>query len=670
MAVLYPKRIQTGFALFFGSVYFHYFDFGIVSSVSVDGASLALGTSSSLSVGQFFYDFQTQEIYIRLSDSSSPAGKMTVIEYEIHVGTKDFDWYRTPLDESSYPTFYEPFIVRSPEIKTSVSGTVFGFAANQKTQIVLSNATRFFEKHVYDSTFNKCRILVYRVLKELTLENIKLVYSGYMGSVSFQESSVSVQVFNGGDILEKEWRNTGHSFASVALFPKLDLQRINKAINSIYGVATILPFNISYVAQNQTTTDNRDYLCVGETLSDISKTVSVSPASTTTRTYLSSVSGLMIDDSVWIDKASDEFVNITAVGSNYIEHAALSAACSSGDLVKRSFIGWVKIVKDKVTYSPKFGRDYSSLIASTHSGFSFTTTLEANLVIPSTLSALDKVFCKVYGKVNTVTLGGNPFSVNDTQTGTLTNCVAILVDVLKRAGVTESSLDIPAFQHALTVRPEALGFKIPLFAETGFPFYKTIITEILKSCLLNFFVNDDGKFSVYPIEPLSAEDFTATDSEIVEGSSKYSFDYSDVYSDFDLEYNFEPVSSIGDASEFWKSELKQSQIAKHLHSISRTFKHKTLLFKAIDAERVCKRISFILGDRSGEFSMILKGEFFSTQIGSVFLIEKEKLPGFEYETEVLRNRKMIPVSVVKTLKQVNIDLDDQKGIEENSAQWL
>lgn len=684
ICVLKPKRFATGFTLDTGSVYVADFDFGEVMRVQVDGEELTKGTSPILSASQFYYDVEEEKLYVRTSGGVDPDTLNTVAFYDLYFGTKDEHWYQSPLDDSSRVVYFEALISRSINIKSSVDDNLFGFYPIDTSAFTFINAEHIFEKHLYDSSFNKGKIEVYHILREvpgtdLDISNIKLVYDGTMGDVSYNGGAITIKCFNRVDELNVEYRNLDASFYSSTDFPNVDPNKVNKSIRYVYGVSdSFVPVNISYVESNlATTSDNRDWVCIGEqvNLANIDAGVAVSPSSTTTRTYLISAQGLRVGDQVFMDHSAltDEYAEITAVNYNlnYIEHAALSNAMVAGDFVRRSFVGAVYIIQDNALYKALYNRDYTTQnFAVGTSGFSFSTNLESNLSMPATLSPNDRVFCRVYGRTNDLTLNAVPFGDDDAESGNLCNPVMVILDLLKRFGIPESKLNIQSFIDAYALRTDALGLVIPKTADDGFKNIKNIILEIIQTSLLRLYIDDDQNFKVTALSPITTVTKTIDDMEILEGSFDYNFDYSDVISDALVEYGFQEISfDLGNFGSTVATVSSQSNVAKYLHQIESQKTFDSLHFKETDAQKLADRLIYIYGDRQGKVTLDTKNRFFDTDIEDTIAVSRTKLPGFTYDADTENVRELSVTSTQKNLRTINLELDDKKGIQDNESNW-
>lgn len=673
LVVMKPARKVSGFTVDAGSVYKLDFDYGEVIEVTQNGVALAQGSSATLSAGQFYYDVDLARLYVRMTDSSNPSTKFVVATYEIYAGTSAEHFYRVPDDNSTRQVFFDSLVSKAPELKQTQSDGLSGYVPVQSSQITLINAEHWAEKHIYDSSFNQRSIQVYHWLDTLEVDNVKLVMDGVMADISYDSTSVQIAIKDSVDRLDQEFRNPGTSFWATSDFANLDRNYLGRPIRYVYGrVDGLIPVNLDYVNNAPTTSDNRIWGVRSDKtkLNDITHTVIASPASTTTRIYLNSVSGFMVDDCVRVTKTTPESVFITAVGANYIDitPALVSGVPVASDTVTRPTISRVSIIQNNVRYDALYIRDYTqnTSLAADVLGFTFDTSLEANLGLPSTLSPNDKVFVRVYGKQNDVTLGGPSLGGNDTDTGNLTAPAPILIDLLKtRLGLAESSFNAASFTALNTYTTEALSMAIPSNANSDFPTYKTILINIIETILLRFIIDKDTKFKVDIVKPLTTATKTIDELGILEDSFRYNFDYSDLISFVRVEYAMREVSDdaaiSGSTSQVVTST---SDTARYLHLTSQQKTIKSLHLKEADAQALADHMAFIFGDRSGKLSFDTKNAFFDSELADTIEVNRIKLPGFDYDGSTVRTRNLSLISATKGLRRVSLEMLDQKGIED------
>lgn len=679
IVIIKPRIILETFTLISGTKYQKSFSLGQIIALTVDGVTKTEATSSALSDGDWFYDTNTNIFYIDIG--SDPSLNIVVSTYEIYLGTFDSHWYRIPNDNTSREVYYEPLIKKSPSINLTVSDGLFGFMPSQSSNIVVSNATHLLQEHLYSSSFKDCDIDIWHWLDEITTANVKLLFKGICGNVQSSDSDISINILDRNQIFKNEYRHAvGDSFYGSTSFPNCQPSSLNRPIRKIFGyVDNIIPVNIDYVATNPTTSDNRTWIVTNDetNLGSVSTTVPASPTSTTTRTYLSSVDGFRVGDSVWIDSASgpgfDGFVHVTAVGPDYIDHAAIGTLAAPTSVVKRNFVGNVDIFSNGVLYRAKYGRDYSEYTDGTNkvAGFTFSTSLESNLSMPATLSVFDLVYSRVYGHKVTATIGGNPFGTDSATTGGLTNGIVLLYNILKtHLGLSEAELDLSTFQTVEALYSTEVGFALPFAKSSNFPTYADIITKLATTLLLKIFQDDSNKWSIAQIKPLTTSIKTIEDDEILRESFSHRFEYDDIISNIIVDYKRKDVSDENQQSDqSFSSESYISNTARYLHKVSKQKSFECLLFLDTDAQEIAQKLSFIFGDRKGIITLSTKNRFLDTLVGDEITVSRTRQAGFSYDADIDRSRAASVLSVEKSLNNIKLELSDQKGIQDNSGAW-
>jgi hypothetical protein len=680
LAVLSPKRRVQSWSLVSGFIYKASFTYGKPRLFEVDGVTMTEVFTNTPNASEYYYDESAKEIYLRTPASANPNSTFNVATYEIYAATFDAYWYRVPTDNTTTVVYFEPIISKSPEIKSSSSDALFGFLPLQTSSIELLNDEHWAETHVYDSSFNKGSIKIWHVLGDsISVSNTTLGLDGLMGSVSYNTEKITIETVDRLEEFSDEYRNAGSSFFNTMLFPNVDPNYIGKPIRYVYGYVTgFVPVNVDYVDNSPTTSDNRDWVVIGEQtgLTDISRTVG-GGTHTTTRTYISFAEGIQVGDTVWLDRVSgtDEYKEVTAVSYTpaYIEHSALISPMANGDAVKKGFVSRVEIIKDNVKYLALFGRDYTTNLsmAGTSSGFSFTTSLEANLSLPSNLSPNDVVFCTVYGRVNDLTAGGPSFGANDAVTNNITNPVMIIYDLMKsRIGIPESRINLTQFASVRSATAaEGLGLVIPKNAQDGFSSFKDIVLDVLQSSLLRVLIDNDLKWSITRLAPLSSSVATIDEEEIT-GSFSYSFDYKELASDILVEYKrMERSDNLSISGESFDNVTAVNNVAKYLHGVDKQTTKQSLHFRSSDAQTLANRLAYTLGERRGILSVGGTHKLFQVLLNDTATISRTPLPSFSYVSGTKRTKNAAIIDSQKGLSGVKLELDDQKGIEDNSGSW-
>jgi len=685
LAIIKPRRLAdpTIWSIYnVSNTYVQRFPYGQVIDVKADEVVFNLGSSADTMIsGEWFYDAESHDLFVNVG--ADPSTTDFVATYEFYLGTFDAHFNRLPLDSTSRVVYYEPIITKSPEVQASSVDVLFGFLPSSSTSITLSNITHILQEHLYDSSFNKCEIDLYHWLDELTTANVKLISSAVCGSITSTDEQVVISIFDNNERFSEEFRHVNNldSFYSVSNYANLDLSYFSRPIRKVYGVVdSFIPVNIDYNSNSPSTGNNRTWLCIkpNTNLGSVSTACPASPASTTTRTYLTSADGFRVGDSVWIDSSSgsgfDEFVFVTVVnktGAHYIEHLAVINSAAASSVIKRSFVGSVTIVKIGVAYYAKYGKHYDEYTDGFGgAGFTLFSTLEADLSM-ATLTPLDLVYCRIYGNKALPTLSASPLGAVSSTTGNLSKGVIVLYDVLKTyVGLSESQIDLPAFSAGIGSITDEVGFSIPELGQQNYPTFKEILSKLSVTLLSKIFL-DDNKITFVQSKPITTIAKTIEDDEILLDSFRYDFDYRDVISDIYLQYAPTEVSTRNETglSLFYSVVTATNDVAKYVHRIQKQQSFVTYHRDSADAQILATRLAKALGDRRGTLNISTKNRFFDTELGQAITLSRDKIAGTAYIAGQTINKNAVVVSTQKSLDRIIISLDDQKGIQDNQSSW-
>lgn len=675
LVVIKPRRIITGsWSLVSGTIYKISYSLGQVIAALDDGTALTEASSSSVSSNEWFYDTATEELYVDVG--ADPASSQIVVTYEIYLSTFDAHINRVPTDSSTRVVYFEPLITRAPNIVSSTKEVIFGFLPTFSGSLSVSNVTSFLQEHLYASSFSNADFDLYHWLGDLENANIKLVLRGLCIGAQGSDNEVTFRLLDSSEEFNQEYRNqVGNNFFSSSDFSGLNPDFEGRAIRQVYGVVEgFVPVNIDFEIDSPTTSDNRDWVVLADetNLGTKTTTVSSSPSSTTTRTYIANTDGFRVGDQIENTTAS-EYAVVTAVnkiGSQYVDHTTWTAA-TSADTITRPFIGKINILRQGELYEPLYGRDWTILTDATNkvAGFSFETTMESNLSITGALQPSDVVFCRVYGHTNQTTLGGGSFGFNSVEAGVLADPVVILFQLLKDLGLEEAVLNTSSFSSLRISITDEVGFAVPEKARQDFPSYKNLILQIAQTILLKIFLDNDLKWKISQLGPVGSADKDLEDDEILLNSFTYKFSYDDIISLAIVEYAQREISQNGSSQGASSKVQASSTVAKNLHNVEKQKTFKSLHYSSSDASDLASRIRYALGDRRGVATLRAKNRLFDTLLDTVVDVSRDRMPGFSYTQDTLRERSFQVVKTSKSLTEITLELDDQKGIEDNSGDW-
>lgn len=672
LVVLKPARnIDSGWALESGATYSISFTLGFAVKLVVAGLEFTLASSSTLGPDEWFYDDDLKKLFIRFSLGTNPNDEdFIIVTYELFMGTQSAHWHRIPTDDTTTTVYWEPIISRPPAIQSGIKDVTFGFLPTKSTNMTLTNAEHIYEEHLFISSFSNKDIDVYHWLGDkLDTANINIIFTGQMTNPDYNDSTLTIDMFDAIKQLEQEFRSQDTAFYALSDFTDLDPNFKNKPIPYVYGrVDKMIPVNVDYTEESPTTSDNRVWAIRAEGANNHDVTRTVVSGSTATLIKIDDATGLSEDDSVWLDKTTDEYRHIKTIdyGLNQFTVDALSSGAPvASDTVKRGTVGNFNIDQAGQLFRPHFNRDWTESVDATGTLLTtFSSSLESNLSMPNNLTPGDIVNCRVYGKKNDVTLGGSPFGSDDTLIGNLTALPIVLFDLLVNfLGLDESVLNTASFTTLLGDTTESVGFAIPRERQSDFPKFKELVIDLLRTGLVKFYQDFDLKWKVTQTKPITATSKEVDSTEILDKSIAYQFDYKDIDSDFIVEYDFKESNNSG------TTVSSSSDLAKFLHGVTSSRTVQSLHIFDTDAQTLADRLKFTFGDQQGIININVKNRFFDNIVDDDITVKRTKLPGFEFDEDIERERDFAIISIDKQLRRVRIVMSDQKGIQDNSGSW-
>lgn len=694
LVVIKPRRMisSTAWTLVSGTVYSTPFAWGDVVSVTSNGTAQTLGTSAAVSSGQWYWDVAAEVLYVNVG--ADPDTKDVVVTYEIHVSTKGASWHRIPTDTESRIVYFDPIISSVPTISLSASDNTFGFIPSQSSSMTLSNEEHFIEDHASESSFCSADVELYHWLGEsLDAGNMKLIYTCLCTGIDYSSDQVTLQMTDRNTNLDQQYRPASSAcFYTTTAFPNLDPEFANRPIRYVYGeVDGLVGVNIDYSAVEYTgsspTDKNRDWILMkGEATGNITRNV-ISTAVMGV-IVLDSVEGLRRGDMIRFYRANDEtkeswyYIKTVTESTNTIKVSVINdwdpgaeIEGSGSLLVTRYWVRngvWVQSETGIVRFLwPGFANsnnDFAMFYDATNdvSGITLKDNFED---LYGSFSARDVVYFNVVGNANTATIGGSAFG-STSSNGGLSQGVVILYDLLKRMGVIEAKIDTTAFAALQSTLADEVGFAIPHTSREDFPTYRDLLSELLQTLMLRLYVDSDGKWTVVHVKPMGSPVATITADEIIDGSVSYSLDTREIITTMQVEYALREVGAKHEVGTADRSTVAAtSQTAVRLHGIEKQRTIQSLHTKEAEAQALADRLGALFSSRQGILKLKTTSRLHDLDIGDVVSVEREALPGFEYEKGTARTKSFVVVGISKDLSGVELELDDQKGIEDNAGEW-
>lgn len=696
LVVVSPRVRHTGWTNIGGQKYQTTFELGVPTGLweTYNAASPAqafrTANIGSVSPTAFHYDHETKLLTMETfggdPDSSTLPG--VTVEFEVHLSTRPIYGRRDPLSSTFADIVeWEPAITQAPTANNGSQNDIFGFQPVNIANIEIAN-NGWMNELLYDVSWNLAPIRAYLLVgsdyeKAVQSSGVVMTFYGYVTGISENAKVVSLACSDYTKKLDLKYAT--RVFALGMGTPDPDAITENPwPIPKLYGaVDGMEPVNIDY-ADPATTSTNRKWVTHDSELNaagDLTLTIDHLAANTTTRTYFTTTPGLNVFDQVQLNHGSGvQRVIVTAVNRalKYIDHQIVARTVLAGETAFRPFVANVIIVdRDGTVFTPIYGVDYSTFndVGQQYMGLLFANNFEASLGLTHTPfnPSRDKVYARVYGTSDLFTYSdATPVGGLSEASGVGADGVSILARVLNAAAIYNDQWDKDTFS-AVGADSHTLGVLVP--AERGGEpqTYKEVIAQILLSQLwkLGLVLTSTGhvKLGLVAVQPFpSPFDYAVDKTEFLEFS--WEQDYADIYSDLVARYKIAKSGATG-ANPLKTSTLaKESLRAKYVHLVNATYQVDLLQFDESEADTAAAHLMFVLGERRGFYRLRLPyTQLLNAKVGANYQITRDHLPGFAYAFDAENARTLNLIEVQKDLSSVQLVLEDQKGIQDNSGDW-
>jgi hypothetical protein len=681
-------------------------------------------TSANLSDGWWYFNETTNTISI--DAQQDPTDDIIIVTYKLFVSTRDMYWYDIPTNSSTQTRFYEGIVSSSPSNISSVDDFILGFTQSSSASLVMNNTGKSLNRHFYDSSWSNASIDLYHTVGTLSTSNTKLFFKGISRNYTISDDQISLSVLDANIFFDQtytinvltdvnKYKNNvfldgRSSSANPISAPELSIwnapgeDSINAFFRDVYGeVFNLNPLNINPVFDNPTTSTNRRHL-VGRVITEnpgningerFSFTVNHTALNTTTRTFFSSstdlddIAPLKVGDHIEIEvSGTGEGVTVTAINnsSKYIDHTALSSSVHlSGDTIKappfirrvRAYMSETKTVYD-LTWDTNatamyevvgFNVDYNIPVSPSSQqiyqvfAIKLATTFEGDLGLTTAFNPQnDYLIVDCYNdKTN---------KIFTTSTDNEQDSAAAFKYLLK-TNLRLTNVDDAAFDAITSYNNDKIGFTIPETYKSPMPTYKEIMNRLATTGLFKWYLNSDNNWTATRIQPVVTASKTIKDDEIIGGSISAEVSYGDVINGLTLYYGQRDI----DTAFLLKSNfydlfvVADNRRAKYLHNVDRTIELTCYFNNQTQAQALADKIVLILGERKMLTRIINKYRAFDSSVDDYIIISRDSLPGFEYVAGTLQSRDYVIQSINKSIDQIEIILDDQKAVEDNSGSF-
>lgn len=696
--ILRPKRRVEDWTLADTNTWVADFDHGHITRVVIDGVDYNSQSTLPLSSATYKWDKDAQKLYIYSASDPDTLGLFVIAHYELYISDRDRVWHRDPTDPDSDEVFWEGMLISTPSWSQFMSDILFGFFPIDATSVSFANTGHFFDRHSYDSSWKNSTVRIYHLLGDEDTANIRMIYMGFGGNYRWSErGTFDLSLENVFRILDNKY-STQKWFDSTN-FPSIDPDAVQSGqeypIRKVYGMMDgFYPVNVDY-GDPATTTNNRDWV-VSQGQSNVATLVmniDIGAANSATQTFFDTVDGVNIGDWVYLEQSLAGNMAVKVVTVDYVNkkitHASVGArSFLIGDTGTRYFIGAVTIVDTNgVATELEPGNHWTvGNFANNSKGFTLVDNFEASAGVGTFDPRQNQLSCRVYGEtyIFDYEVAATPVTTANQRGGNLNNIAATIYAFLRECkGIEDFDIDEDSLAAAVSGRTDLIGFSIPQEREQhDYPTYKDLLTPLLATGLMRMQINDFNglpSFGISLVGPLQSVADLSVDSSQFRGF-EFSVDYADVYSWVRLKFAVSDVyapfplslrTNVFDKSAYFQidSQSDESGVAKYLHGISRPLVIESLHIDSQEAGAYAERVQWIMSERRATVSLQGKNDFILSELGETVQVDRLALPGYTFDKDTIRSRKFVLAETGKSPLSVDVRLDDQKGIEDNSGGW-
>ena len=641
---------------------------------------------------RFYFDQEQGVLYFRID----PASKLdntgpdittkTIIDYGPYLSTKDVVWHVDPTNEASPKVLYRGLLSDIPRFSATSSQVFYGFSPTETLSMRVRNDGLFdetiFQRSVANSTVN-----IYRVVGDFDPENAVLCFSGFSKSLNFDGPDVNL-TFNdltapldGGASfvltdttldVSPDFKDTnlksfvcgqfGRQFALCVSYD--DPPATNNNRSWIGGIPYYGPifyaFNSSHSGFRLVfTTDN-----------------SMVGSNTTTRTYLDSVDGAKVGQWVTVFRTGGpDYRTLTTVfdggaGNRYVEFSsAIGSAQGTSDSIAYYGIMGMQFIRKADLVDVGINPDYS--IASMGNSFgspqwTFKNNFESVISLSPPINQDDYHIMMTYDIGALLNFANTGSKLGASQGVINKNPIQALYEILYWAGFGhyEQYYDIQSWQDTAN----ALNTKISVCTPRKFTdqtqTFRDVVAKICETFMIKLYVKN-GKWHVSLIEPMGDPDYTVTRDDVI-GDPSYRVVTDDLYAGAIAKYNFGDFNfSNENTGDSWQQKSRVDYDLSQKYNSKKTRTIETYIAEETDVETWRDRYIYALSAPAGYLKMTLTLAFIGIKQSDIIEIDPTDFPDLPFSSP----KKFSVISITENMDSIDVELFDQRGIEEHSGDW-
>lgn len=192
LAQVEPSEQLVLWTLVSGSTYkrdvVHY-----VINAKQDDTTLTEASSSTLSSGEWFFDFATEELFVRMTDDTNPQTKFISVFYRLFFSNRPVDQTHD-LSDAGDVVHYEPLIQTISGFKQDIDEEATGIAVETSSNIGFFNNGGFFDG-LYDTLiFENKTISIFSWFPNLDFSDNQKLFQGTIKNKSYSGTNVKFSI--------------------------------------------------------------------------------------------------------------------------------------------------------------------------------------------------------------------------------------------------------------------------------------------------------------------------------------------------------------------------------------------------------------------------------------------------------------------------------------------
>jgi hypothetical protein len=688
------KILHTEFALVSGNVYSVSFAHGPVVSLTDLGTAKTAGASSSLSSGQYYYDRDTQLLYINLGGAPS-SGNFIVVEFYVFFASEECIWHETPDDDTSALVQWNGLLKKAPSFRLSIPPQAIGFFPIEPTSLEITN-DHSLNYILSRGSFYRTSCDAWHQLGDRDVDNIVKSLTGLFGlRISINEDAITFDVVDKSIGFDGAVQG-GSYYSGAAVDPRYQGSAMMKLLGSpnsaaagtIVGVPLFEMVNLGYNAEAPTTANNRTFGLIYDASNQYAE--GIAPGNCTNDkfnlTNASDSGKFLSGQRVWFDANSGPGADLyftvdSVVGSQVIFTTSGSGTVKPGNL-RVSVFREVVIAKGGDTpVRLSYGRDYVDTLHSGNiRGITMTATAESNNSVATFDPSADYLFTCVDGANNQLQNGGVDYG---TATSAKSALQVFYQFLREQVGLEEAEINFASFTDADPYITWRIYLPLPLAQLEDYPDVRTVMDLVLKSMLLRAFFSSDGTFKIMPWKPISSVAESIAKEEIQ--NFEFEIDYAEMkkialVSIWDVTTanriafsggkdlilaGTAPIRVVQTGQDYGVIAASSSNEGLYLHQIqaSETFQHCVQEVSGSDFE---SRLLDLYGERSGRMTITGKRIALRREPGDDLTVYRDSLPGAVDAEGNSANFELLDVD--KADGDVTLVLGDNKAADDKASE--